>query len=521
VLAATALFGGLTAAWSVLTPLTEAPDEPAHLGLVLHVAETGDHPAYDELQHTRGLFQLCVDHAASASWCRTADERAAGVVIRDHPAAAAPARADRARWDDPAFRRREPGRMNQMPQHPPLYYGLMATGLEAWRRVAPDATVDTELAFLRLLNVVLVLPLPWLAWTTARRLGVADQAGAAAALVPLAVPQLTHIGATLNNDNLFVLLASALTALLAGAARGDRSVRTAVLVGLTLGLALLTKGFGVVLPPVVGLAYWVGTGSGDPRTTWRRRARAAAPPAGGSLALAVALSGWWYIGNLVTAGRLMPSIEDSGRLHPETRPAGFAPHAGEYLGSTLGRLVGGFWGDFGWRRVHLPLPVSVVATVVVVVVAVLALRGESTSRRASFAVLLAPLTLLAGFVVVRSAVIYAETGRLAFQQGRYLFGGLTAAAVVVGAGLHERLAGRAVGVVAVAATLMQATAVACCLDGWWSASDVGPRAALQATIAWGGWPAPVAAALLVLPLVVVALTTAGRSLPHLAGQSPT
>jgi hypothetical protein len=171
--------------------------------------------------------------------------------------------------------------------------------------------------------------------------------------------------------------------------------------------------------------------------------------------------------------------------------------------------------------VHLPLPVSVVATVVVVVVAVLALRGESTSRRASFAVLLAPLTLLAGFVVVRSAVIYAETGRLAFQQGRYLFGGLTAAAVVVGAGLHERLAGRAVGVVAVAATLMQATAVACCLDGWWSASDVGPRAALQATIAWGGWPAPVAAALLVLPLVVVALTTAGRSLPHLAGQSPT
>lgn len=543
VVLATVAFGALVAFWSVSTPLTEAPDEPAHLGLVLHVADTGDDPAYDGLQHTQGLFQMCRDYSTSARWCRTDEEREAGVDHRDRPADAAPPKGARPFWDDPGFQALEPGRMNQIPQHPPLYYRLMATGLRLERSLLPgEMSVDTELAFLRLLNVLLVLPLPWLAWWTGRRLGLASPVPEVAALLPLAVPQLTHIGGTLNNDNLFVVLVSLLVALLAGVARGDCSARTAALVGVTLGLSLLTKGFGVVLPPVVVLAYWQGSAvtllaaSGAwrladrarPSRVGRRawglvdRARRAAVPAIGALGIAFAVSGWWYLGNLLDTGRVMPTVEDSMRLDPDSRPPGFEPDVGEYLGSTVTRLVEGFWGAFGWRRVELPTAVSAAATLLCIAAVVVAFRRSSRASAAppipasTVALLVAPLVLFCGFVVVRSAVIYWETSRLAFQQGRYMFGGLTGTAVAVAIAVSARFGPRAVRVTVAGILAMQGMAVATCLAGWWDAADDSPIEALRAVVAWSGWPDPIAVALLApMPIALAALTAEAWRRPRI------
>jgi 4-amino-4-deoxy-L-arabinose transferase-like glycosyltransferase len=514
VLVATAAFGILTAFWSVLTPLTEAPDEPAHLGLVLEVADTGHYPAYDGLQHTAGLFQLCVDYATSANWCRTDAERATGLVERERPADEAPAKHGRVRWDDPEFRRLKPGRLNQMPQHPPLYYAAMAGALRIERAVVPGSlSVDTELAFLRLLNVLIVLPLPWLAWLAARRLRLGAEVAVVAALVPLAVPQLTHIGGTLNNDNLFVVLASGLMALLAGVVQGDRSRRTLLLVGVVAGLALLTKGFGVVLPPVVLLAYLVG--SRTPRTPfgpfglaglrWWRDWRAVVP-AVGALAVGFVVSGWWYLGNLAATGQIMPSIEDQ-RLSARNRPPGFHPRLGEYAASAASRLVEGFWGAFGWRRVELPTVVSVAATVLCVGAAAVAFVRPPVARP-KLAVLLAPVALLVTFVLVRSAVIYRDSGRLAFQQGRYLFAGLTAAAAVVAVGAVRLLGARAVRATVAGVLVLQGLAVAWCLNGWWGTDGV-PVGSLRAVVAWSGWPDPVVVVFLVMaPLALAALVHA-------------
>src|SRR4051794_3220920 len=49
-IAATVAWGLLLAVWSVAMPLGEAPDEPAHLGLVLHLAAGQGYPEFDELQ---------------------------------------------------------------------------------------------------------------------------------------------------------------------------------------------------------------------------------------------------------------------------------------------------------------------------------------------------------------------------------------------------------------------------------------------------------------------------------------
>jgi small subunit ribosomal protein S36 len=520
VVLATVAFAFLAGFWSVLTPLTEAPDEPAHLGLVLYLADTGDYPAYDELQHTAGLFQLCVDFATSANWCRTSEERAAGLVQRDRPADEAPAKHGRVHWDDPDFRALEPGRMNQMPQHPPLYYEVMAGALQVERAVVPgELSVDTELAFLRLMNVLLVLPLPWLAWCLARRLGARHEICLVASLTPLAIPQLTHIGATLNNDNLFVVLVSALMVLLVGVARGDRSRRTMVLVGMATGLALLTKGFAVVLPPVVVLAYLIGSASPEATVRgWLRRGWQAGWPTATALATALVVSGWWYFENLTTTDRLMPSIEDRLRLNPRNRPAGFEPRIGEYAASTATRLVEGFWGDFGWRRVELPTVISAAATLLCLGAVAVAFRQRSRTESADppvtgalLTLMLAPIALLTAFVVIRSAVIYQEIGSLAFQQGRYLFAGVTAAAAVMAIGIHHLAGRRAVPVMVTGVFVMQGLAVAWCLTGWWGADDVGLPASLRAVVAWSGWPDPLVVALLaVTPVPMVLLARAAR-----------
>jgi small subunit ribosomal protein S36 len=538
VLVATVAFGLLTEFWSVLTPLTEAPDEPAHLGLVLHVADTGRYPTHDGLHHTVGLFDFCVDYSVSVKWCRTSLEEATGVRVRDRLADEAPPKDDRPYWDDPGFQTPEPGRLNQMPQHPPLYYAAMAAAVRVERAVVPgDLSIDTQLAFLRLLNVLLVLPIPWLGWCIARRLGAGDKVGVVAALIPLGIPQLTHIGATLNNDNLFMVLGAALMALLAGVVRGDRSRRTVVLVGLVTGLALLTKGFGVVFPPIVALAYLVGAGPD------RSRRRSAALRSCSALAVAFAVSGWWYLAKLVTTGHIMPSIEDT-RLSAQNQVPG-PRTVGEYLDSTTSRIVDGFWGAFGWRRVQLPTALSVGMTLLCVALAVVAFRraareggradagtaeagpelgqaeaGASAAEagradppitRAMLAVLLCPVAALCAFVVIRSAVIYAQTGRLAFQQGRYLFAGLSAAAVVVAIGAHHLLGRRAVPAVVISGVLMQSAAIACCLVGWWDADSVGLPDALRAVVAWSGWPDPIVVALLAaLPVQLVLLVRATR-----------
>ena len=74
-----------------------------------------------------------------------------------------------------------PSVYNQMPQHPPVYYLTMQAQLSRPSAGCCPATASpastSELGLLRLVDVPLVLPLPLLAWATARRMGGSDRAG--------------------------------------------------------------------------------------------------------------------------------------------------------------------------------------------------------------------------------------------------------------------------------------------------------------------------------------------------------
>ncbi len=371
---ATLLLVLVAALWTVAVPAFRPPDEAAHLDLVLYLAEGHPYPGFDG-RYFGEAIGLDTEHHLIDS--RTPWPR--------FDAGAAPPRGERPDVDDlggtepdadarPTDQDRVdyPYVYNQMPQHPPLYYAGMAGVLGLERLVLPGdgvPSLDRELGLLRLVNVLLVAPLPWLAWLAVARLGGDDRAGVVAALLPLGLPQLVHIGAALNNDNLLLLLGSVLAVLLIGVARGRRTRRTDLAVGVAVGLALLTKAFALMFVPWVVAAYALGAW-----TTRRRRESAAALAVSGVVAGVV--GGWWWIANWVRFGEPAPTTENLTRTG-DTRPPGFAPDPAEFLWTFSGRLISRTWAWIGYRTPKFELPSLVVA---LLTVGVLVAVGVATVR---------------------------------------------------------------------------------------------------------------------------------------------
>ena len=542
VLAATLAFGLLGAVWSVVAPLGEAPDEPAHLALVLHLADGNPYPEYDGLTNQAAIIRLCRTYVAATRACPRDGEPVTLTSVRSHPAADAPDKATRLAWDDEGGSA-SVGQVNQMPQHPPLYYQSMAMVLRVERALGggPMST-DRELALLRLANAALLAPLPLLAWWAARRFRLGEAAAVTASVSVFAIPMLTHIGSTLNNDNLLTLLAAVATALLAGVLRGDRSLRTAVAVGVIAALALLTKAFGIVLVPAIVIAYLLGSreraapdpassrnvagedddpgvqasdvpqgdgnlvgGVDDPgalacdvRVGWGDRVRSVLAPlaaAGGSV---VVLAGWWYVGVRARTGTFAPTVE-SGRITSALAPPGFEPSLGDFAGEFVRNVNNRFWGSFGWYTVRFPSWLATVCTLLVVAAVVTALvprRDPSGSNRWQRLALLVPVVLLGGLVFARAWSLYSTSSMFQFLQGRYLFAGLIGLLVLVAIGA-VRVAGRwTPAVVAGLALLLQAEALRRCLQVWWGGPGLGPRGQGRALVAWSAWPGELIALLL-------------------------
>ena len=500
VLAATVAFGALGALWSVAVPLLEAPDEPDHLALVLHLADGNPYPEFDGLQSQAAVYRMCRTYVSSIRACPRDGEVVSPTAMRRHPRAEAPPKAGRPAWDDNGGDVGV-GALNQMPQHPPLYYQLMASVLRVERAVNGGPwSLDRELALLRLANVLLLAPLPLLAWWGARRFGLDQVTAIGACFATFAVPMLTHIGSTLNNDNLLNLCGAGLVALLAGVLRGDRSRRTALAVGVVIGVGLLTKAFAVIFPPLALLAYAIGSRQPDRVPVREARGRAVRPLALAG-AVSVAVAGWWYVGVRLRTGSFTPTVEDAA-LTSALAPEGFIARPLTFARLFLPAVDTRFWGSYGWYSVRLSDGVAWVATALVAaaVASALATRrtpgaapGTEPATRLATAWFLAPVAALAVLVVGRSWSIYATTSKLVFAQGRYLFAGLTALVVPVAMGVR-RGAGRwtPFAFVAVGA-LAQGHALRRSLADYWGGPGLGPRGQARALAAYSGWPGEVVA----------------------------
>jgi small subunit ribosomal protein S36 len=468
--AITALHVGLLLAYSVLFASFRGPDEPQHVDLVRYVRETASYPSFDERNLGGGVFRALDEVRFDVPAVRS----------RDLPGDQAPLRAGRPPFDElGSDLQTVADERNQLPSHPPLYYGLAAAVMEGSERLIPgELAFDQEVGLLRLLGALMLAPLPLLVYVTARRLGARPAVGITGALLPLAIPQLHHIGASVTNDNLLTLLIGTVTWLCVRIATGDTRVKTAAAAGLLSGLALLTKAFALFLPLMVVGAFGLAVARGSRRNT-------ALTGLGVAALLTFVAGGWWWFRNLLVFGQVQTGIKLL-----DAAPADFQPDVGWWVSRYLRFLPWRFWGWFGWFDVSLPAVLVTVATVVVLAGVVRAfVRPGSGPSRSDLLLLLLPTGAIAAMVAVGAFQGYLRTGFDEGLQGRYLFPGLVGLAVVFGVGWGRFRWGPPA--VLAAALVMQATAAVTILGFYWGGDSLVAEA--RSMVAWSPWPAAVLA----------------------------
>ncbi len=408
VVAATVLLAAVLAGWSLLTPVYRGADEPMHVSTSLRLAESGTYPAPGRAQmqpSVLGSFYFVQYYGFSGR---------RPVSVQEPRFADAPSMDALA---DPSSPHRAQPAIDQMTQHPPLYYLLLAGVIRLLHLdgLGPVGFVLT----LRLVSGLLLLPVPWLCALAARRAGLAPRAAAVAAFLPASWMQFVDTSAGVNNGTLLVLLTSVVGALVVPVTRGDVGARRALLVGVAVGLALLTKGFALALLPVVVVAYLVGARHGGVRRS-----------AQGCL-VAVAASGiglWWWVVNVVRYGQVQPK----GTTDPP--PVDVVPPVSQWVGEFSDIWMRTMWVAIGWAEGTPPRWLYQGATIAL---AVLVLLGTlALWRRLGLALVLHLLWLgPLAIVALGSYEEFQSSGVTRGAQGRYVQTAVLAFAVLVAAAL--------------------------------------------------------------------------------------
>ena len=356
---------------------------------------------------------------------------------------------------------REPWHEAAMAHHPPLYYALLAgTQLAlgapdvhgfakpAWEGAGPPtdlvlrakhgydevAPVSSEVVVFRLLrgwSVVFGLASLVLVHAIGRALFRARPAIADTAVVLLAcLPQWSFVHGVLDNGNLAIPLGLGVVLLLARALERARlPLATGAGVGLLIGLALLTKLTAIFLVPLAGAVWLLGL------ARWRGMRRETLMSGVSVLVVAALVSGAFFARNVSLYGE----------------PLALEAHAVAYANSALepaiermfpGRSTWDYLFDprlfprrifrssiasFGWGTLDGPEPVYWIAAAVLALGALGAWRVVKERPAAAALLALCALLVLAG--VVRYNLTFYQA------QGRYLFPGAGAVALLVAAGL--------------------------------------------------------------------------------------
>jgi hypothetical protein len=310
--------------YNVVVPVFEAPDEHAHYYFAQHVAQTGRLPRQTAEAGARGpweqegsqppLYYLLVAPLVRLAGANLGPE---ALWYNDQNTMGYPTL---------------PGNENRF-IHPPEQ--------ESWPWQDYARTVHLARFLSTLMGAVTV----WLVWLVGLRIFPSRRwlALAVAAVVAF-TPQFLFVGASLSNDGLIILLATAMLALLLRLADGHDDAKTILALALVAGLAPLAKlsglaVLGFTLLCLAGLARRKRDGGWFLRT------------AGPVVLAAVLLSAWWYGRNVVLYG----DVTGLSFMHP----GGTRRHEplARWLAGLPDELVGVWlssWGLFGWFTVMLP-----------------------------------------------------------------------------------------------------------------------------------------------------------------------
>ncbi|MFN8470705.1 MAG: DUF2142 domain-containing protein [Anaerolineae bacterium] len=391
ILAAYLLLG---AAYAVITPPWQTPDEPAHYNYIRYIVETGSLPVLQPGDYQGALLEDLKAH----KWPPDAS-------------------VDALRYEG---------------HQPPLFYVVAAPVYAlAHLRLSTRGVVIS----LRLLSVLLGAVVVYLAYLITRRAlpEMPTLALVTAGFVAF-LPMHIAMTAAVNNDTLAELILSAILFLSLGRLLGRVSQRRFVIGGAVLvGLAMLTKT--TIYLPAVALPAAAELGG------WWRRNRFGLGAAIGTLAMlyfgALLISAWWFLRNMDVYGAGDPF----GWTRHDTIVFGEQLRTSQYLAQTgvlralregIWTVFQSFWGIFGWMGAPFPAGVYWLLAGLTVLAAVglaLLIFSRRHPRPAVWLLVVPIVCALAGLVGYNLKFIQF--------QGRYLFPALTPIAVFFALGLRE------------------------------------------------------------------------------------
>ncbi len=433
------LFAALALVYSALTPLGEGPDEPGHAAFVFFLAREGRLPVQrpdpqpSDVHGEGHQPPLAYALAAPLLLWLPREERAI-----DQPG-------------NPRFTWGGGAELNAVAhgsrEHWPWGGAVLAWRLARLVSVALGAltVLATYAAALRLSRLR--------GWPEPDARRAALLAGALVALNP----QFLFTSALVTNDALLTALSALLLLTAAelsaknqepgGEARnlrleaGEHTTHSSklktqnsklLLLGVLLGLALLTKQSALVLAPVALLGLFPQEKHGwAALRSWAARGLAA-------LAVAGLICGWWYLRNRQLYGDLFGLA--AFRAEFATQP--FDPRSPRAWLGALAQLHGSFWAHFGWMNLRTPAWVIWCYGALGLLGAAGWLRrggraGQPDERDGLARWLTDPLApaLLLALLALAWVVSFALTAGLVAWQGRLLFPALPAIAALLGIGL--------------------------------------------------------------------------------------
>lgn len=444
-----ALAGAITMLSAVFYPNFRGPDEPEHVDLAVSMAARNVNWRIGEAPLHKG-----VDRAPFVPRTRL---KGAVHLGKD----SAPPRSQRKSFDALGGMAPAVPALNYIVQHPPLYYMVLGSALSVvphWQTMPFDRVV----MFLRLVSALLILPVPWFCFAAARTMGAGKGVSIAAAAVPLMIPQLMRISATVNNDALVTVLGAAAVYLATGVYRGDLSRRRAGQLGVVCAALLLTKAIGLIVTLLVAVIYLISFArhrrfEGVRRPFVRCAVWFAAP---------VLLASTWWLGNLVKYRTLQPD-----GTAPLRRPGAFTPHTTfaktgmTYVRSWLDDFTQRFWFDdpTGTQRTAALHAIALAATLLVIALFVAVLVRPLVDRLFSV-LILGTMAVAVGQLLHNGWAPWAAGRAIAGAQGRYIFGLISGLAVLIAFGLRVVIPGPERWVARVAVTLAVALNIVGALD---------------------------------------------------------
>ena len=186
-------------------------------------------------------------------------------------------------------------------QQPPLYYWILAPFYGLMGRLS----IPSIVWILRSLTVLIASTAVPLAFLAGRRVLRNDALALGVALVVTSFPEIFIVIGHVSNEGLSVAIGALFVFLVLRMVEGTPSLGSGVWLGIALGAALLTKAYFLALIPLaaVVLCYvWFRDAASRSSAAWQAVA---------ALGSCMAISGWWYVHNLVATGTLTGQFEDA------------------------------------------------------------------------------------------------------------------------------------------------------------------------------------------------------------------